>query len=387
MKMKKKELVSELKKISDFRVDKSKIEYPLHEILFMALFGLLKGQVTYKDLHAWMQYQEDNELFKKLFEKDKIKIPSRSTLHHLLMNTDNNELELVFRDYFAPYVKLNNISVDGKWLRGSDVNGAYTQESHKSILNILDKDTKIVIGHKFLEKGKLSEIPAFRELLEDNLFSKEQQIFSFDSLLTQVDLLNSINDGKKRYIAKVKGNQEGLRTKAKETIDTFLVPSDSYRNYICTIEGNNGVCRTVDIFESSSCNLVMFHPDFKNIQTIIRVTKETTNHKTGKLSTTIAYLVANFKSTAKSFHDSILHHWRVETYHYHLDMLTKEDNHIAYVNPFSISILRAFAINLYQLYLNAHKGEKIMKAKITMAEIKRTCLHLDKFTSDIFELE
>jgi len=102
---------------------------------------------------------------------------------------------------------------------------------------------------------------------------------------------------------------------------------------------------------------------------------------------TIAYLVANFKSTAKSFHDSILHHWRVETYHYHLDMLTKEDNHIAYVNPFSISILRAFAINLYQLYLNAHKGEKIMKAKITMAEIKRTCLYLDKFTSDIFELE
>ncbi len=353
----------------------------------MALFGLLKGQVTYKDLHAWMQYQEDNELFKKLFEKDKIKVPSRSTLHHLLMNTDNNELELVFREYFAPYVKLDNISVDGKWLRGSDVNGAYTQESHKSILNVLDKDTKIVIGHKFLEKGKLSEIPAFRELLEDNLFSKEQQIFSFDALLTQVDLLNTINDGNKRYIAKVKGNQEGLRTKAKETIDTFLVPSDSYRNYICSIEGNDGVCRKVDIFESSSCNLVMFHPNFKNIQTIIRVTKETTDHKTGKVTTTIAYLVANFKSTAKSFHDSILQHWRVETYHYHLDMLTKEDNHIAYVNPFSISILRAFAINLYQLYLNAHKGEKIMKAKITMAEIKRTCLHLDKFTSDIFELE
>ena len=38
----------------------------------MALFGLLKGQVTYKDLHAWMQYQENNEIFKKLFEKDKI---------------------------------------------------------------------------------------------------------------------------------------------------------------------------------------------------------------------------------------------------------------------------------------------------------------------------
>jgi len=46
-----------------------------------------------------------------------------------------------------------------------------------------------------------------------------------------------------------------------------------------------------------------------------------------------------------------------------------------------------FAINFYQLYFNAHKGEKIMKAKVTMAEIKRTCLHLDEFTSDIFELD
>ena len=102
---------------------------------------------------------------------------------------------------------------------------------------------------------------------------------------------------------------------------------------------------------------------------------------------TIHYSIANFKADAKSFHDTILHHWRVETYHYHLDMLTKEDDHIAYVNPFSMSILRSFAINLYQLYLNAHKGEKIMKSKVTMAEIKRTCLYRDDFTSDIFELE
>ena len=96
--------------------------------------------------------------------------------------------------------------------------------------------------------------------------------------------------------------------------------------------------------------------------------------------------MANFKTTAKSFHDTILHHWRVETNHYHLDMLTKEDDHRSYVNPFSVSILRSFAVNFYQLYFNANKEKKIMKAKVTMAEIKRTCQHLDDFTSDIFEV-
>jgi hypothetical protein len=384
---KKRELLKQLKTLTDFRKDEHKIEYPLHEVIFMSLFGLLKGFVTFKDLNTWMQYQEHNEILKKLFEKEEVNIPSHSTLHLLLMNIDNNELEVIFRKHFEPYVKLDNIAIDGKWLRGSDVNGQYTQESHKCILNMLDKDRKIVIAHKFLEKGKLSEIPAFRELLEDKFFSKENQIFSFDALLTQVKLLNGIDESGRRYIAKVKGNQEGLKEKAKEIVAGFSAPTDSYKNDIFTIEGNKLTRRKVDIFENKSCNLVMFYGDFNNIQTIIRVTKEVTDNKTGEIRTTKHYLIANFKTTAKSFHDTILHHWRVETYHYHLDMLTKEDNHIAYVNPFSISILRSFTINFYQLYLNAHKGEKIMKSKVTMAEIKRTCLHRDAFTSDIFELD
>lgn len=387
MKIEKKiKLLNQLKTLTDFRKDEHKIEYPLHEIIFMALFGLLKGNVTFTDLQCWMQYNEKNEIFKKLFEKKKVNIPSRSTLHHLLMNIDNNELEVVFRNYFEPYVNLDNIAIDGKWLRGSDISGQYTQESHKCILNVLDKDAKIVIGHKFLEKGKLSEIPAFQELLDDKLFSKAGQIFSFDALLTQVDLLNSVNSSGRRYIAKVKGNQEGLKNKAKEVIANFDAPIDSYNNDIFTIEGNKITRRRVDIFENRSCNLVMFYGDFKNIQTIIRVTKEITDNKTGEIKRTVHYSIANFKADAKSFHDTILQHWRVETYHYHLDMLTKEDDHIAYINPFSVSILRGFAVNLYQLYLNAHKGEKILKAKVTMAEIKRTCLHRDEFTSNIFEL-
>ena len=91
--------------------------------------------------------------------------------YRILVNTDNEELEKVFVSFFAKYVKKKNIAVDGKWLNGSDVNGQYTQENHKMIFNIFDKDSKIVLAHKFLKKGKLSEIPAFKELLEDDSFT------------------------------------------------------------------------------------------------------------------------------------------------------------------------------------------------------------------------
>ena len=114
-----------------------------------------------------MIYNKDNKILKEVFKKEEIKIPSKSTLHALLVNTDNNALEKVFREFFFPFTTQENIAVDGKWLRGSNVNGQYTQERHKAMLNILDKDIKIVFAHKFLDKNKSSEITALKEVLRN----------------------------------------------------------------------------------------------------------------------------------------------------------------------------------------------------------------------------
>jgi hypothetical protein len=65
----------------------------------------------------------------------------------------------------------------------------------------------------------------------------------------------------------------------------------------------------------------------------------------------------------------------------------EEDAHIAYVNPFSISILRSFAINLYQIFYNKYKDEKILSksAKTTMANIKNYSRHDDELVSKLLE--
>jgi len=379
-----------LKDIPDYRVDTGKIEYPLHEVLFMTLFALIKGNTTFKDIFSWMTYNEKNEILKEIFEKEQIKIPSKSTFHTLLTNTDNNALENVFRDFFFPFTTQENIAIDGKWLRGSDINGQYTQERHKSILNILDKDIKIVFAHKFLDKKKSSEITALKKVLQDNdIFSDEAQIFSFDALLTQSEILNKIDEQGNRYIAKLKDNQKHLKEKAVETIDNFMEPTDivdDEDNYIN--ENNKSVSRKVEIFQNKNADLVMHHENFNNIQSLIKVTKTLTSPITGEVTITSQYLMANFKTTAKEFHQKILQHWRVETYHYHLDMLTEEDNHIAYKEPFSIAILRSFTINLYQLFLNANKDKKVLPTgKTIMADIKRACHYRDDFSAELFELE
>ena len=388
----KKELLKKLETLKDFRVHTGKIIYPLSEVLFMALFGLLKGRVTFEALHDWMEANTTNSLLLKLFDKEKIAIPSESTLYRILVNVDNDEFEKVFRDYFKKFTSKKHIAVDGKWLNGSDANGQYTNEKHKSILNILDKENKIVIGHRFIGEEKKSEIPAFKEELENGeLFCDEEQIFSFDALMTQSDILNKINSDKNYYIAKLKGNQKNLKNKAIQTAETFVCATSSYENTDYKIEGNKQVERKTEVFQSSGSNIVMFDRNFDNIQSIIKITKKTTDLKTGVVKETEQFLIANFKTDALEFSKMILQHWRVETYHYHLDMLTKEDSHIVYVNPFSVAILRSFAINLYQLFFNKHKSEKVIvdgvqtKKPLTMARTKRYCENSDQFIFDILE--
>jgi len=391
MKLKeKKKLLKALEGIKDFRQHKEQIVYPLSEILFVSLFGLTKGYLDFKDLYIYFKFNKNNKLLKKLFKTDKIRVPCKSTFHRILSNVSYDGLEIVFKYFFSKYAVGKNIAIDGKWLNGSDVKGQYLTQSHKSVLHIYDKDSKIVLGHKFMEKGKLSEIPALNEILKDKTFSNGGQIYTMDALHTQVDTLNSINDNNEYFLAKVKGNQKLLKEKVIFTTNLFHKPTSTYTSPLWQTEGNKSVTRTVDIFQNLDSNVVMFHSEFKNIQTLIKVTKETTNLVTGEVKATIQYLISNFKDkTPHQFHDMILAHWRVETFHYHKDMLTCEDNHICYVNPFAMTILRSFAINLYQIYFNTHQNiiiEDEIIDKSTMANIKKVCHHNDKFTSDIFEI-
>ena len=334
-----KALLESLRTIPDYRVDIGKIRYPLAEVLFMVIFALLKGNTKFKEIFGWMIYNKEN------------------------------------------------IAIDGKWLNGSDANGQYTNECHKAILNILDKDTKIVFAHKFMAKNKTNEISALKQALEeDDIFSDEGQIFSFDAIQTQTEILNNIDDNGDKYIAKVKNNQKELKEKIIETIDEYKKPIDSYSFEDLGLScGKKYVKREVEVFYSKSTDIAMYYNRFNNIQSLIRVKKTLTDPKTKKQTFYTEYLMANFKTTAKDFYEKIISHWRVETYHYHLDMLMKEDEHIAYKEPFSIAILRSFALNLFQLFLNANKDKKLPTGKTTMAEIKRTCKYDDYFTAQLFE--
>ena len=88
------------------------------------------------------------------------------------------------------------------------------------------------------------------------------------------------------------------------------------------------------------------------------------------------YLIANFKETPQFFQETIKDHWLCETYHYHKDMLTREDDSKLSINPFGLSIFRSFVINSIQLYFNENKPKD---KKLIMKRIHDSCRNNPSF--------
>ena len=154
-----------------------------------------------------------------------------------------------------------------------------------------------------------------------------------------------------------------------EVVSSFV--SDS-------IERGCHIKREIEVYKSSSCDLLFFNPKFRNIQSGIKITKKIYNPKTGLSSKRISYFIANFRDSASVFNQHILDHWKVETNHYYRDTMLDEDSHSAFINPYTMTVLRSFAINFYQLNRNL-TGKK-------MIGIQRDCHHSDEFVASLFEV-
>lgn len=371
-----KEVLEALAKLPDYRRVEEKIEHNYRDVLFAVLCSMFAGNSEMTEMYNWLEYNYNTESFKRLIsrEKEELKIPSYATMRRMIININSSKLEELFRDYFMPRVQLENggqLAVDGKMMNGSGRKGEYTTKRNAGMLNVVETKSKIIIAHREIGSKK-SEIPSFQEILKMK-FSDKPFLYTFDALNTQKEGLESIHKSGDRYLAKVKGNQKNLQ---KQIIETFEEEYKREGNSILkirdkreSIEGNKWVRRETFVLTSNSCNIVIFNTNFNHVKTIIKQVKYITDKK-GKETVKENYLIANFSETPAYFQSAIKDHWLCETYHYHKDMLTEEDDCKLSVNPFGLSIFRSIVINCVQLYLNEHKPRD---KKVIMAGIYRSC--------------
>jgi len=380
------EVLEALEKLPDYRRVEEKIEYSYRDVLFAVLCSMFAGNSEMTEMYNWLELNYNTHSFKVLIkrEKEELKIPSYATMRRMIININSSKLEELFRDYFIPRAKLENggqLAVDGKMMNGSGRKGEYTTKRNSGMLNVVETQSKIIVAHREIGSKK-SEIPSFQEILKMK-FSDKPFLYTFDALNTQKEGLESIHKSGDRYLAKVKGNQKNLQ---KQIIETFEEEYKREGNSILkirdkreSIEGNKWVRRETFVLTSNSCNIVIFNTNFNHVKTIIKQVKYITDKK-GKETVKESYLIANFSETPTYFQSAIKDHWLCETYHYHKDMLTEEDDCKLSVNPFGLSIFRSIVINCVQLYLNEHKPRD---KKVIMAGIYRSCRNNPAFLGKI----
>lgn len=383
------EVLKELEKLPDYRRVEDKIIHEQRDILFGVLCSMFADNKEMTEMHNWIYWNFNTSSFKKLIgkESEELKIPSYPTMRRMIINVNPSKMEEIFRAYFIPRAELkedSQVAVDGKMMNGSGRKGQYQAKRNSGMLNMVETNSKIILAHKEIGSKK-SEIPSFQEMLKMK-FSDKPFLYTFDALNTQEDGLNLIHNAGDRYLAKVKGNQKNLQ---KQIIDTF---EEEYRregNNILhikdkreSIEGNKWVQRETFVLTTHSCNILIFNPKFNHVKSIIKQVKYITD-TSGKETKKEQYLIANFQETPSFFQKAIKYHWLCETYHYHKDMLTGEDDCKLSVNPFGLAIFRSFVINAVQLYLNKHKPSD---KKLTMKKIYNSCKNNPTFLGDLADV-
>jgi len=376
------EVLEKLGELPDYRRVEEKIIYRQKDLLFGILCSMFGGNKEMTSMHNWLDINFNTPNFKALIgrEKEELKIPSYPTIRRMIININSIRMEEIFREYFIPKAELKEntqLAVDGKMMNGSGRKGKYTLKRNVGMLNVVDTNSKIIIAHKEIE-AKRSEIPSFQEILKMK-FSDKPFLYTFDALNTQENGLNIIHDEGDRYLAKVKGNQKNLK---KQIIDTFESEYKREGNKIVYftnkeefIEGNKWVKRETFSLTADSSNLLVFNPKFNHVKTIVKQVKYITDER-GNEKIKEQYLIANFKETPQFFQETIKDHWLCETYHYHKDMLTREDDSKLSINPFGLSIFRSFVINSIQLYFNENKPKD---KKLIMKRIHDSCRNNPSF--------
>jgi translation initiation factor 2 gamma subunit (eIF-2gamma) len=135
-------------------------------------------------------------------------------------------------------------------------------------------------------------------------------------------------------------------SRAIKPTDTYIAPSIQ--------QATEWIDREVSVYNPQT----FYHNGITHIRSIIKTTKKIhkVDNKTGEITdrTIIQFSVANFRENAQFFHDKILDHWKVETMHQYKDKSLLEDAHNAHLNPFLMTIIRSFTLNI--LHLNGVKS-------------------------------
>ena len=318
-----------------------KIRYPLSTILFLVFSCQLAGIETWKEMEDFI---EMNESVLGEYVDLSVGCPSHDTLERVvsMVNPDFiKELKLSFEasSETTDFSKL--IAVDGKTIRGN--RGKHQSPTH--IVTAYDGGNRISLGQVAVE-DKSNEITAVPRLLRQLDLRKSVVTLDIDLYFSDAKLLSKLTEKGCHYQ---------------------------------TIEKARSQLEVRDYWVSHDVRwLSQRHPKWKKLRGI-GMTKNTID-KDGVITEEVRYFILSFKGDVQTFSQVVRGHWSVESLHWLLDVVYREDKNQTLDKRAAFNLNAIRKVCLYLLQTMTFPKEKLSYRR----KQRYISVHLEHYLPQLF---
>lgn len=348
--------------------DSWRVRYQLSELLFLVTSASIAGCDDYDEIVAWGDAHLD---FLRQHGEFYFGVPKEDWLRTLMNRIDPNLFEAAFMAWVAelrpdgPEV----VALDGKTLRRSHDTRAAQTALH--LVSAWASNERLVLAQEAVP-DKANEAAAIRAILER--LPVKGALVTVDAIGATPAVATAIQEAGADYVLALKANQPSLHAEADLY---FTDPANAGLPSIEVADKGHGrletrtyrVCQ--DIAWLGGHRRYPGEPRFPGLACLVQTT--TRSEQAGHVSEQIRYYISSAQLTPERAAQAIRGHWGIESLHWMLDVIFKEDlsrlrrGHGAR----NMALVRRFAFNL----LRRGKGKNSLKTARKIAGWSPEYLH------------
>ncbi len=337
-----------------------KVAYPLDEMLLQCLLAVIAGAEGWVEVAAYGKKKLD---FLRRFAAFGEGTPSHDQLGNLFAALNAEAFQGCFIAWVASVTKLGPeiVAIDGKTLRRSYQEGGAKAPIH--MISAFSSHQRMVLGQRKVA-DKSNEITAIPELLD--LLTIKGAIVTIDAMGCQKEIAAKIIDKGADYLLALKGNQGSLR----DDVELFFTEqkergfADTAMSRHQTLEKSHGRIETRTYSAVSATGWLTQRHGFADLKSIVMV-ESIREIIGGKTEQETRYYISSLAADAVRQGDAIRGHWAVESHHWVMDMVFRDDEcRIRRENaPANFATIKHIAANL----MRAKADKNSMRVKRRLA--------------------
>lgn len=322
-------------------------EYPLEELLLVAICGITSGAEGWVEVVQWGQMKLDWLRRYLPFSNGIASHDTYTRVFSLLNATCFEACFIRWMRFLCPPLAGQVIPIDGKSLRRS-YDG---EEKMVHLVSAWHTMAGVILG-QVKTADKSNEITAIPELLD--ALQIDGAIITIDAMGCQHAIIEKIIDKKADYIVAVKDNQPTL----SQALQEWFAAADAgtldrpFWEAVSTDKDHGRLETRRCVVTNDVAWLNELGQNWAGIKSLVMIesTREMINGKRqGECSTELRYYISSLPAKAALFNQQIRAHWGIEnSLHWVLDMAFDEDDCRIRVGDGAqnFAILRRIALNL-----------------------------------------